>query len=392
MKELSIKNKNKEIIDKCFVSNIDYPHLNKYNWYNHNGYIRTSISNKVVILHRYIFYELKKIIIPINHVIDHIDNNKLNNTRKNLRIVTKYENSRNKSKQEKCSSKYIGVSFNKNSKIWECNLHIKDIHLYANYKNENFAGHQYNLWCKEYNLKTANFNIIDKNLIKDFILYKSKDKKGGNLPKGICIKNNKYQVRISKIHIGYYKTLDEAIISLTKAKEKIQKEKETKIPQIIIKNENNDCIIELFNKKQEKIGETIVDENIYNNLIKHKLCLSGNYVHIRVNKKKIRLHRYIMDYDEENFVDHINNDPLDNRKCNLRIVTPLQNVMNTSSHKNSSSKYIGVHFNKNKWISSIQMNNKKVYLGAFDNEVDAAKARDVATKEHYGEYGNINFD
>jgi hypothetical protein len=33
-----------------------------------------------------------------------------------------------------------------------------------------------------------------------------------------------------------------------------------------------------------------------------------------------------------------------------------------------------------------------VYLGAFDNEVDAAKARDIATKEHYGEYGNINFD
>jgi len=33
--------------------------------------------------------------------------------------------------------------------------------------------------------------------------------------------------------------------------------------------------------------------------------------------------------------------PLDNRKCNLRIVTPKQNSMNQSSRKNSTSKYIG---------------------------------------------------
>lgn len=49
-----------------------------------------------------------------------------------------------------------------------------------------------------------------------------------------------------------------------------------------------------------------------------------------------------MSYYGKNFIDHI---PLDNIKCNLRIVTPTQN---SSSHKNSSSKYIGGSFNKNK--------------------------------------------
>jgi hypothetical protein len=41
-----------------------------------------------------------------------------------------------------------------------------------------------------------------------------------------------------------------------------------------------------------------------------------------------------------------NNDRLDNRKCNLRIVTPEQNNRNQSSSKNSSSKYVGVSFDK----------------------------------------------
>jgi hypothetical protein len=32
------------------------------------------------------------------------------------------------------------------------------------------------------------------------------------------------------------------------------------------------------------------------------------------------------------------------------------------------------------------------FLGYFDNEEDAAKARDIATKEYFGEFGNLNFE
>ena len=99
-----------------------------------------------------------------------------------------------------------------------------------------------------------------------------------------------------------------------------------------------------------------------------------------------------MDYTGQNIVDHINNNPLDNRKCNLRIVTPQQNNMNRKSTKDSSSKYIGVTFDKrnNKWKAFIKINGKSVHLGTYDNELDAGKERDIATREHYGEYGNLN--
>ncbi len=73
--------------------------------------------------------------------------------------------------------------------------------------------------------------------------------------------------------------------------------------------------------------------------------------------------------------------------------TPQQNMMNKSSNKNSSSKYLGVSLDKSKtkWVVRIGINNKQVRIGSFKNEIDAAKARDIATKEHFGEYGNLNF-
>jgi group I intron endonuclease len=61
-------------------------------------------------------------------------------------------------------------------------------------------------------------------------------------------------------------------------------------------------------------------------------------------------------------------------------------------HKNKTSKYVGVLFERrrNKWVASIY-HNKKYYLGQFDNEEDAAKAYDKKSLELYGEDAITNF-
>lgn len=99
-----------------------------------------------------------------------------------------------------------------------------------------------------------------------------------------------------------------------------------------------------------------------------------------------------MNYTGKLFVDHINNNPLDNRKVNLRIVTQQQNNMNVSSRKGSSSKYVGVYFRKetNKWCAQITINGIKKHIGKFTNEIDAVKARDTATLKYHGIHGNLN--
>ena len=157
----------------------------------------------------------------------------------------------------------------------------------------------------------------------------------------------------------------------------------------IKRNENGECIIEIFNKKKEKIYETIIDEENYYDLIKYPWYMSHNYISGLINKNQCLLHRYVLNYTGKHYIDHINNNKLDNRKSNLRIVTVEQNSMNRISGKKSSSKYIGVSFNKNtrKWRANI----KRIHLGYFENEIDAAKARDFATKEHFGDFGKLNF-
>lgn len=67
--------------------------------------------------------------------------------------------------------------------------------------------------------------------------------------------------------------------------------------------------------------------------------------------------------------------------------------MNQCSSKNSSSKYIGVGFDKrlNNWRARIKVDGKEVFLGRFNSEEEAAKARDISTKKHYKEFGKLNF-
>jgi hypothetical protein len=102
-------------------------------------------------------------------------------------------------------------------------------------------------------------------------------------------------------------------------------------------------------------------------------------------KKSVRMARFIIGENNcKGFeVDHINGDRLDNRKGNLRVVTRQQNAMNV--HKN---KDVGVSFSRreNGWIAYIGLNGKFIYLGKFNNKLDALFARKNAEKKYFGEF------
>lgn len=84
-------------------------------------------------------------------------------------------------------------------------------------------------------------------------------------------------------------------------------------------------------------------------------------------------------------VDHINNNPIDNRLENLQLITYRLN--NSKDKKNKTSLYTGSYWSKtkNKWVASITQNNKKIYLGCFDTEKEAKDAYESALK-------NLSFD
>lgn len=88
-------------------------------------------------------------------------------------------------------------------------------------------------------------------------------------------------------------------------------------------------------------------------------------------------------------VDHINGDRSDNRLANLRAVSHVENTRNQKSRVNNTSGISGVTWNKSKskWQAQISVGGRLIYLGRFDNIVDAAQARREAQRK-YGFHEN----
>lgn len=108
------------------------------------------------------------------------------------------------------------------------------------------------------------------------------------------------------------------------------------------------------------------------------------------DEKQIKLHRLVMGVEKVShpLVDHINNDPTDCRRCNLRFATQGMNQMNVGKRSNNASGVIGVSWHKasQKWRARIAIKGKELYLGIFDSFEEAVKARREAEELYFGEF------
>lgn len=84
-------------------------------------------------------------------------------------------------------------------------------------------------------------------------------------------------------------------------------------------------------------------------------------------------------------IDHINGIRSDNRLSNLREATSSENKQNRAASSGSSSRYVGVCWNRKseKWQAQIRIEGRLTYLGIFDAEEDAFAAYCAAKAEHH---------
>lgn len=152
--------------------------------------------------------------------------------------------------------------------------------------------------------------------------------------------------------------------------------------------------------------KTIIDDEDYDIVSKYS-WYAQNYAHkgytpcyharTDINRKKVLMHRLIMNPKPDQNIDHINGDGLDNRKRNLRIATVQQNGFNRkkdTGHKKDvcSSKFKGVTKRKNnRWETTIRIQGKYVYLGCYKTEVEAGRVYDSEAKKLFGEFARLNF-
>lgn len=115
----------------------------------------------------------------------------------------------------------------------------------------------------------------------------------------------------------------------------------------------------------------------------------------RISNKQYYVHRLIFLYHHgyvPTYVDHINNDRADNRIENLREVDSVLNCANRSHYTfDMTSKFKGVYqASSGKYVAYIYKNRKQIYLGRFDDELEAALHYNKAAISLFGVYAKLN--
>ena len=103
------------------------------------------------------------------------------------------------------------------------------------------------------------------------------------------------------------------------------------------------------------------------------------------------LHRLIAGTPKGMATDHIDGDPLNNRRANLRIVTNAQNGTHKRKRKPGKSPYKGVHRYYNRWQARIGVGYERIHVGSFATAEEAARAYDEAARRYHGEFAALNF-
>ena len=108
---------------------------------------------------------------------------------------------------------------------------------------------------------------------------------------------------------------------------------------------------------------------------------SRGYLQISTNKKIYLAHRlawlYVYGYMPENYLDHIDRDPNNNRIENLREVSHSCNLRNCDNRADNTSGVKGVRWVRpiGKWVATITADQRRIWLGQYADYADAACAR-----------------
>ena len=103
----------------------------------------------------------------------------------------------------------------------------------------------------------------------------------------------------------------------------------------------------------------------------------------------VKIHRLILDAPPGAVVDHINGDPADNRRCNLRICTRGQNNQNKGRlAKNNTSGERGVWFQRGRWLVRLRKHRQQHYYGSYLTFEEAVAVKRRAEAELYGEFSS----
>ncbi len=143
---------------KAIVDNDDFEYLNQWKWhYSSYGYaVRTSRNS---IYNRIAVYMHREIIKFPSSRVDHIDGNRLNNQKSNLRLCNSYQNIWNSRPHQRNKTGYKGITWESHRKKWRARIGVKGKRVYVGeFQNKDEAIRAYNAKALEYHGEFAWLN------------------------------------------------------------------------------------------------------------------------------------------------------------------------------------------------------------------------------------------
>jgi hypothetical protein len=311
-----------------------------------------SVAMHCIVLER----KLGRPILP-GMFVDHINGDALDNRRENLREVTPLQNQHNKKAQSQVSHGYKGAIFDKSNpgKPWMARIRIDGITRYLGiFATPEEAAREYDQAAKKFFGEYARLNFPEERkqeLVTPQIVTQARTRYKDN-PSPAFQDPDDPQAFVIPIAKGYA-----ALVSIEDA--------DLAQWRWSVRSIENPYPLRRF-RDQGKSKELYMHRVI----LERKL---GRPVHAGLH------------------VDHINGNPLDNRRVNLREATIKQNQHNSKPSSLYGYKGISYHKVSKKWEPRVRIDGKSIWLGAFTNPEDAAREYDKAALVHYGEYARLNF-
>ena len=148
----------------------------------------------------------------------------------------------------------------------------------------------------------------------------------------------------------------------------------------------------------------IIDDDDYEMISKNKWAAShgevGKIYAVKTlnmgggRRKRIYMHRVIMNAPLDKQVDHKNGNKLDNRRSNLRLCSKNENMRNRQRYSRNTSGSKGVRWygynGHSHWVARIVVNRKNIHLGYFDRKIDAVGAYNTAAIRYHKEFAVLS--
>ena len=300
-------------------------------WLNENQNDRLSVKGHV----EKTFTALSHFLIgkpPDGHVVDHINNSTLDNTRANLRHATFRQNSQNRVLPPN-ESGYRGVHKKGNTWSVRCNTR----HL-GSFSTAEAAARHYDAYAVHTYGSHAKRNFPDEEAAG----YKTPEKKARKeeLPTGVqrTRETERFVAVYSGRRLGSFDTPAQAGEAYQQALHAAQQAAQKALLDIPVDWDKDGVAILPVYKGGELAVYMKCDPELYHELLSNNLNLSPDgYVQTRKANATVLVHRFVIGAAPGAIVDHINRCRTDNRRSNLRIVTASESLSNTCRSRKKKS-------------------------------------------------------